>query len=307
MPTDTAVEAPVTDTGLELPPEPAPTPETEAVEDAPETTVDAPTETLFPDDVDLDEVLTSDPKVSEWLEKKLKWERDKADESNRQKRESEVAKAKREAEVQALSSQYQRDLTEAEATYGTWGVNALEQLADHIEKNGKEGIDLKRYLSTVAGKMLEANRAITVQALTTARTQLFGEMYPGVSLSEDVVSDWTKATYEKDVAGQNRAFARAIAEAERAKVLAELESKSKVETAEAAKTEEEAARLQEVEQERKSKPRPIANLPVGKRKLVSPADLDAIPTNEWLAKPKAERDEMIAAAEEWRRRNAKGR
>lgn len=274
--------------------------------DGPETpTIGEPeTESLFAEDVDLDEILSSDARVKAWLDEKLVGERAKADESNRRKRENEVAQAKREAETQALQAQYQHDLTEAEATYGTWGVNALEVLADHIEKNGKQGIDLKKYLSNVAGKMIEANRATAVQSLTATRTQLFAEMYPGTALSDDVVDEWTKATYSKDVAGQNRAFARAIAEAERAKVMAELESKSKADAEQASKAEEEAAKLQEVDKERRSKPRPVVNLPVGKRKQVTPADLDAIPTEQWLLMPKAERDEMIAAKDEWVRRNA---
>ena len=306
---DTAA-APTEDTGLELPEAP-PVPDveelTETVDDSsPETPVDdtTETETLFPDDVNLDEVLTTDPKVAKWLEDKLKGERAKADESNRQKREHEVAKAKREAETEALQQRYQQELTQAEKTYGEWGVNALQTIVNHIEENGSRGVDLKAALGNIAGQMLEANRVASVQSLTQARSQLFGELYPEAKLSEPTVEEWTRATYAKDIPAQNRAFAKAVAEAERARVMAELEAKSKSEAEESAKTEEEASKLQETDAVRRSRPRPTVNLPVGRKKQWTPAELDAIPMAEWERKPKAERDEMIASVEEWRRKNS---
>lgn len=308
---DTAAVASDEDTALALPETPPEVPETEtedlgsetdASEEAPET--EEPFSLFGDQEVDLDELFGKDEKIKSWLEGKLKGERAKADESNRRKREAEVEQARRSAETEALKAQYQKDLTDAEQVWGKWGVDALSNLVKHVAQNGTDGVDVQGYVTAMAGKMLEANRSVAAQGMTQARAQIFGELYPGATIPEDVLKDWEKATYAKDLPAQNRAFAKAVAAAERAKVMAELEATAKSEADNEAKAAEKAGQLQEIEQKRKATPRPSVNLPIGKQKLVTQAEIDAIPTEVWLRKPQAERDEMLASLNRWREREA---
>ena len=301
------------DTGLSLPETPSEAPlesgqpsegNGEVVE-SPETESDA-TET--PESrYDPDEVF-EDPAVKAALEKKLKWERDKAEESFRQKREREVAEAKSQAETEAEARQYQENLQQAAAYFGGTAAQGFESLVRKIAEDGiPDGWNPGQYFKDEGMKLFEGARSLITTQSAQDRIATLGQNFPEWKASSSLNTEWTRALTARDPRALDEVFMKAVEDATRQKVKAEAEAEASKTEAQKKAEQERTEELKRTEEARDGFSRPATGVPAKGRKLMTPEALDKIPMREWESYSQAERDDMIKQVEQYRKQQERRR
>src|SRR3990167_7920734 len=211
------------DTVADAPETPLPeAPETDG-DLAPETfDDDAPeTETSLFDEAELEEQASKDPVLRTWLAKKLKWERDKADDSNRRKRESEVEKARQDAEEAAISQQYTQAFERAKQAFGGETANRFTAILKHVaEKGMPENWDPKQYFDSMTNWLFDSTRTTVALDAADKRAKMLATQYPEWQASPETVGEWTRALQSRDPQKMDAAFMQAATEAAESKLKA---------------------------------------------------------------------------------------
>lgn len=306
MDTDTAglplsedTVAPAPETPLPEAPETdgEPTPETPEG-DAPETEVASEF-----DENSLEELAKNDPVLRKWLDKKLSWERDKANESNRRLREAETEKVKKLAEESALSAQFSAAVEQARATYGGRAAEQFTGLVKYIAENGiPDNWDAKTYFDEMTNQLFDATR--TSVALDTAdkRTKLLAQEFPEWAASPALVDEWTKALQSRDPQKLDMAYLKAAREAAESSLKLQLSKEAEAEQAKETERKAKAEALKATEETRMAGDRPTRDLPVSNgHRLTTPEDLEKMPKQQIARLAREKPDElnrMIKEAEE---------
>ena len=302
------------DTGLSLPETPTEAPLESGqpsegngeVNGTPETDGQDSTETLD-SRYDPDEVF-EDPAVKAALEKKLKWERDKAEESFRQKREREVAEAKQQAELEASTRQYQENLQQAANYFGGTAAQGFENLVRRIAEDGiPDGWNPSQYFKDEGMKLFEGARSLITTQSAQDRINTLGQNFPDWKASSQLNTEWTKALTARDPKALDEVFMKAVEDATRQKVKAEIEAEAAKTAAQKEEEKQKAEELKRTEETRDGFARPTAGVPVKGRKLMTPEELDKIPMREWESYSKEQRDELIRQVDQYRKQQERRR
>ncbi|MCR4339629.1 MAG: hypothetical protein NUW01_07055 [Gemmatimonadaceae bacterium] len=302
------------DTAPDLPQEPLPDAPETGEETGSETTAETAPETEDAtsqfEESELEELASKDPTLKTWLEKKLKWERDKADESNRRKRENEVAQAKKAAEDSVLEQQYAAAVTRAQEAFGGQTAESFAKLVRYVAENGiPEDFSPEKYFGEMTNWLFDATRTTVALDAADKRAKLLATQYPEWSASPELVQDWTKALQSRDPQKLDLAYMKATAEAAQSMLKAQLSKEAEAAQETESQRKAKAEALKETEETRLSSDRPTRDLPAsGGRRLTTPEELAKMPSQKvaQLARenPK-ELDRMIKEADDVAARRAK--
>ena len=233
------------------------TPETEsAVGDEPTAEGDAPP--ADPADAEPDDDLLKDPRVTELLEKRLKGELAKKDESFRRQREAE----QKQAEEAAQANLFAQQRNQAAQWRQQQAAQTLGQLTQFIAKQVEEGKDLEKEVwpqvwQSFSGMAQFIDRAAVIESLRPAENalaEILQTEFSGYTPTNEAQGGYWSSYAKQDLPGMMKAVAKIAADAavvrERPKLRKEIEAELKA----AAKTNE----LRETDARRKAQPRPTS-------------------------------------------------
>lgn len=234
----------------------------------------------------------SDEEIEAAIEAARKDAHARSEESHRQRLEN----ARVEAEAQAAERAWLEQRQETEQFMAGKGVAQLQNLVTAYEEGKITPAQLPQALNYLAGQLT----SVAVSSAIDQSVQFMNDYLaktPDFKVPGELVQQFNRAMTSRNVRGMEAAKLEILKAQVRESLTAEIRKEIEAEAREKAKSAQKVQQARSADTARASEARPTVGVGSGTpRGRMTLAEIDAMPTNQWLAMPKEERDRLLTEA-----------